>query len=124
MDLGLLIRDLAVLISPCGKVGVIRLTSSCGKTGYGQLGNKDVDITAEIFTRHVAPAILDGNVVDPFKATQKVLSFELNYKHMGVQLSKAISGLDTAMWDCLGKVHSKVFGYPFLIRHCINYRNV
>jgi len=88
--------------------------------GVGQLGNKDVDATADLAHRRVAPALLGkllltdvagevrgkdarggGDLASPLM--DRVLAFELNYKVMGVTLNKAVAGVDAAVWDCLGR---------------------
>lgn len=86
-----------------GKVGFVRLRTEEGVTGWGQFGGKDVDLTVELFHRRVAPAVIFRRVPDFRRLTEVILYFELNYKMMGVQLSKAIAGLDSAAWDAAAK---------------------
>lgn len=94
--------------------------------GFGQVGNKDVDLTVELLHRRVAPALFAGeglqlewNWRELLRRKQSpsrlmfsplmelVLQFELNYKMMGVQLSKAVAGVDSAIWDALGSLYQK-----------------
>ena len=89
-----------------GKVGFVRLRTDRGVTGWGQFGGKDIDITVELFHRRVAPAVVFKHIHDFRRITETVLYFELNYKMMGVQLSKAIAGLDSAAWDAAAKMRN------------------
>ncbi|KAH9247360.1 hypothetical protein BASA81_015077 [Batrachochytrium salamandrivorans] len=94
--------------------------------GFGQVGNKDVDLTVELLHRRVAPALFAGEGLQlewnwrelmrrrqfPLRLIfsplmELVLQFELNYKMMGVQLSKAVAGVDSAIWDALGNLYKK-----------------
>jgi len=90
-----------------GKVAFLRLHTDDGLEGWGQFGGKDVDITVELFHRRVAPAVFGQKISYPFELISSIVRFELNYKMMGVQLSKAIAGLDSAVWDTLGKYYNK-----------------
>ena len=99
-----------------------RVTFQDGTFGFGQCGNKDVDLTREMLTRRVIPALYStqsskpislsvnalglllnsGKPIEMSPIAIRVLQFELNYKMMGVQMSKAIAGIDGAIWDALG----------------------
>lgn len=95
-----------------GKVGFLLLETDSNIFGLGQFGGKDIDITIELFHRRVAPSVINMNIDSTgeiIELSQTVLRFELNYKMMGVQLNKAIAGLDSACWDALGKAkHASV----------------
>jgi L-alanine-DL-glutamate epimerase-like enolase superfamily enzyme len=107
---------------------ICKVTFEGNNVGYGQLGNKDVDITCELLHRRVAPALFSNGkpihllenfiqlkrqvadstpdrVMSPIM--ERVLKFELNYKMMGVQLAKAVAGVDSAIWDAIGKFFNK-----------------
>ncbi|GBG25562.1 L-Ala-D/L-amino acid epimerase [Hondaea fermentalgiana] len=97
------VAGLETFESPDGKIALLKLTTSDGIEGWGQFGNKDVDLTVEIFHRRVAPAAMGALVRDPAALVERIVGFELNYKQLGVQLSKALAGLDAAVWDACGK---------------------
>ena len=98
-----------------GQISLCRVTFSNGLEGFGQLGNKDPDFSSEMLHRRVAPALaglsLTETAMGLFTSStsmmsplmERVLKFELNYKQMGVQLSKAVAGVDSAVWDALAK---------------------
>mmetsp|Transcript_15088 Transcript_15088/g.17727 ORF Transcript_15088/g.17727 Transcript_15088/m.17727 type:complete len:414 (+) Transcript_15088:170-1411(+) len=90
-----------------GEAAFLLLKTSDGLEGWGEFGGKDVDITLELFHRRVAPVVHGKKINDPGALIELVIRFELNYKMMGVQLSKAIAGLDSAVWDTLGKRYQK-----------------
>jgi L-alanine-DL-glutamate epimerase-like enolase superfamily enzyme len=62
-----------------------------------------MDITVEMFHRHIAPAVIGARVNDPSRLLDRVIRYALNYKMMGVQFNKALAGLDSAAWDVVGK---------------------
>lgn len=74
-------------------------------TGLGQFGGKDVDMTVELFKRRFVPALLHKTIRTPFELSDIVCKFELNYKMMGVQFSKALCAVDTATWDAIAKAN-------------------
>jgi L-alanine-DL-glutamate epimerase-like enolase superfamily enzyme len=85
-----------------GPVGVVRLTTSDGKEGYGQLSTFEPDISATLLHRHLAgeavgkdPAHIDS-IVDR--------CIEANYKFPWSFVCRALGGIDTAIWDLYGKI--------------------
>jgi L-alanine-DL-glutamate epimerase-like enolase superfamily enzyme len=111
-----LVKSLETYVSPDGKLGMVRVLTSDGVEGWGQLGNRDVDLAAELFHRRVAPAFHGRPVCEPSRVWDEVMGFELNYKCMGTLLNKAMAGLDSALCDAWGKrLHksvSELFGAP------------
>jgi L-alanine-DL-glutamate epimerase-like enolase superfamily enzyme len=90
------------------KIGIVRVRlGTCGSVGVGQVGGKDVGITLELLHQRCFPAVYGQQFASPEEIFQRVVSFELNYKQMGSQLCKAVSGIDSAVWDALGKREGK-----------------
>ncbi len=82
-------------------VGFVRVTTEDGAQGWGQLSNYHSDITAHIFHRQVAPWALGQTTDDLETLIQRIP--EREHKFPGSYLCRALSGLDTAIWDWRGK---------------------
>jgi L-alanine-DL-glutamate epimerase-like enolase superfamily enzyme len=88
-----------------GDISVCRVTTEDGASGWGQLSTYDADISAMIFHRKIArhalgkdPAHIDA-IVDG--------AIEANHKFPWSYVNRALSGLDTAIWDLYGKIRQK-----------------
>lgn len=86
-------------------VGFVRVTANTGDQGWGQVSTYHADITCEIFHRQVAPYALGTDALD-FADTLQLIS-EREHKFPGSYLRRAMTGLDTALWDLRGKVEGK-----------------
>jgi len=86
-------------------VGFTRLTAEDGSQGWGQASTYNADITCEIFHRQVAPYAL-GRDTDDLDDILAVIN-EKEHKFPGSYLRRAMTGLDTAVWDWRGKQVSK-----------------
>ena len=86
-------------------VGFVRATSDTGAQGWGQVSTYNADITCEIFHRQVARHALGTNALD-FADTLNLIS-EREHKYPGSYLRRAMTGLDTALWDLRGKLEGK-----------------
>lgn len=100
-------------------VGFVRLTTEDGATGWGQLSTYNSDITAQVFHRQIAPWAVGADTDD--LETLIVRIPEREHKFPGSYLRRALSGLDTAVWDWRGKqagkpVASLLGGSPGAIR--------
>jgi L-alanine-DL-glutamate epimerase-like enolase superfamily enzyme len=86
-------------------VGFTRLTAEDGSQGWGQVSTYNADLTCEILHRQVAPYALgrDTDDLDDILAT----SGEKEHKFPGSYLRRAMTGLDTAIWDWRGKKAGK-----------------
>ena len=86
-------------------VGFTRLTAEDGSQGWGQVSTYNADLTCEILHRQVAPYALgrDTDDLDDILAT----SGEKEHKFPGSYLRRAMTGLDTAVWDWRGKKAGK-----------------
>ena len=100
-------------------VGFVRLTADSGAQGWGQVSTYNADITCEILHRQVAPYSLGK---DAFNVDALIDSIpEREHKFPGSYLMRAITGVDTALWDLRGKVEGKsvcelIGGKPRAIR--------
>jgi L-alanine-DL-glutamate epimerase-like enolase superfamily enzyme len=82
-------------------VGFVRVTAEDGAQGWGQVSNYNSDITCQIFHRQVAPHAL-GQDAEAIEALVDVIP-EREHKFPGSYLMRALTGLDTALWDLRGK---------------------
>jgi len=82
-------------------VGFVRVTAEDGAQGWGQVSNYNSDITCQIFHRQVAPYAL-GQDADGIEALVDTIP-EREHKFPGSYLMRALTGLDTALWDLRGK---------------------
>lgn len=83
----------------------VRATTDTGAQGWGQLSTYNADITAQVFHRQIAPHALGTDALD-FADTLALIG-EREHKFPGSYLRRAMSGLDTALWDLRGKVEGK-----------------
>jgi L-alanine-DL-glutamate epimerase-like enolase superfamily enzyme len=86
-------------------VGFVKVTTDDGKEGWGQVSNYNADITCQIFHRQVARYALGQDALDIESLV--TLIPEREHKFPGSYLMRAITGLDTALWDLRGKIESK-----------------
>jgi L-alanine-DL-glutamate epimerase-like enolase superfamily enzyme len=86
-------------------VGFVRVTDESGAQGWGQTSTYNADITAQVFHRQIAPHAL-GTDSDDLDATLALIN-DREHKFPGSYLRRAMTGLDTAIWDLRGKVAGK-----------------
>jgi L-alanine-DL-glutamate epimerase-like enolase superfamily enzyme len=86
-------------------IGFVRVTAEDGSQGWGQVSPYNADITCQIFHRQVAPWALGADALDIPHLTSTIP--EREHKFPGSYLMRAICGLDTALWDLLGKREGK-----------------
>ena len=86
-------------------VGFVRVTVEDGSQGWGQVSTYNADITCLILHRQVAPWILGANIGELDGLLDVVT--EREHKFPGSYLRRAMSGLDTAVWDLRGKKEGK-----------------
>lgn len=82
-------------------VGFVRVTAEDDTEGWGQVSTYNADITARVLHRQVAPWALGA----PIESLDEVLDVivEREHKFPGSYLCRAMAGLDTAVWDLLGR---------------------
>ena len=86
-------------------VGFVRITDETGAQGWGQVSNYNADITSQIVHRQVAPWSLDVETDDLDDLLNRIE--EREHKFPGSYLRRAMTGLDTAIWDLRGKAAGK-----------------
>jgi L-alanine-DL-glutamate epimerase-like enolase superfamily enzyme len=86
-------------------ISFVKITTDTGDIGYGQMSTYHADITAQIFHKQVAPWVL-GKQCDDFEDLENLI-LEKEHKFPGSYLLRAISGLDTALWDMKGRLENK-----------------
>jgi L-alanine-DL-glutamate epimerase-like enolase superfamily enzyme len=79
----------------------VRATAEDGAIGWGQCANYNADLTAQVFHRQVVPWALGEDCADIAALTDRIERAE--HKFRGSYLSRAIAGLDTALWDMAGR---------------------
>ncbi|BBK32435.1 L-alanine-DL-glutamate epimerase-like enolase superfamily enzyme [Stella humosa] len=100
-------------------VGFVRVTGDDGAQGWGQVSPYNADITSLVMHRQVAPWSLGQDATDIDGLMRRIP--EKEHKFPGSYLRRAMTGLDTALWDLRGKVEGKsvcelIGGKPRAIR--------
>lgn len=85
--------------------GFVRVTTEDGGQGWGQLSNYHSDITAQVFHRQVARWALGADAFDVAALVEAIP--EREHKFPGSYLFRALTGLDTALWDWRGRREGK-----------------
>lgn len=83
----------------------VRVTSNTGDQGWGQVAPYHADITAQVLHRQVAPYALGEEAFDVPRLMDLIP--EREHKFPGSYLRRAMSGLDTALWDLRGRCEGK-----------------
>lgn len=82
-------------------VGFVRVTLEDGTHGWGQVSTYNADISCTVLHRQVAPWSLGVSINDLDHLLDTIT--EREHKFPGSYLRRAMSGLDTAVWDLRGK---------------------
>ncbi|MHC4248431.1 MAG: mandelate racemase/muconate lactonizing enzyme family protein [Planctomycetota bacterium] len=91
-----------------GQVGLTRVRTDAGDEGWGQVSTFNPDISAEVLHRQVARHAIGAEVAGAEDIGTLVESVvEREYKFFGTYLCRALTGLDTALWDLVGKAEGK-----------------
>jgi L-alanine-DL-glutamate epimerase-like enolase superfamily enzyme len=72
-----------------------------GAEGWGQISTFNADISATVLHRQVAPQFLGEDPADLDVLVDRCL--EATYKFPGSYVCRALTGVDTAVWDLRGK---------------------
>jgi L-alanine-DL-glutamate epimerase-like enolase superfamily enzyme len=79
----------------------VRIVANDGASGWGQVAPYNADITATVLHRQVAPWVLGLECAAIDLLIDTVLRRE--HKFPGAYLCRALGGVETALWDLLGK---------------------
>lgn len=82
-------------------VGFVRVTTTNGNQGWGQVSTYNADISSTVLHRQIAPYALGADAHDIDTLVDLIV--EREHKFPGSYLRRAIGGLDTALWDLHGK---------------------
>jgi L-alanine-DL-glutamate epimerase-like enolase superfamily enzyme len=88
-----------------GAISIVRLTTDDGAQGYGQIAPFHADIAATVLHKQVAPFALGRDAEDIDGVVDHC--FEENYKFPWSYVSRAVGGIDTALWDLRGRLEGK-----------------
>ena len=86
-------------------VGFVKVTTDDGHEGWGQVSTYNADITCQIFHRQVAKYALGEDALNIETLVTRIP--EREHKFPGSYLMRALTGLDTALWDLRGKIEKK-----------------
>lgn len=84
-----------------GHLSMTRVRTDDGAEGWGQISPYNADISAIVMHRQVAPHALGADATDLDGLADRVM--EATYKFPGSYVCRALTGLDTALWDLRGK---------------------
>ena len=87
------------------RLGFVRIRTDDGAEGWGQMSTYDADITAMVLHRKLARFVLGSDPADFDDIVDRCI--ERNYKYPWSYVCRALAGVDTAVWDLLGKLHGK-----------------
>lgn len=87
------------------QIGVVRVRTDDGAEGIGQMSAYASNISAQVMHQLVAPQVLGMNAWDIDGVVDHCMI--ANHKFPGTFMCRAVSGLDTALWDLKGKLESK-----------------
>ena len=90
---------------PVPPLSFVRVTTEDGAEGWGQIAPFNADISATVLHRDVAPLAIGKDPYDVGALSQEVQ--DRNLKYPWSYVCRALSGLDTALWDLRGKAENK-----------------
>jgi L-alanine-DL-glutamate epimerase-like enolase superfamily enzyme len=88
-----------------GQYGFVRVTTNDGHEGWGQLSSYEPDITATVLHRQVARHVVGSDPAGIDALVDRCI--DANMKFPWSYVCRALSGVDTAIWDLYGKLKGK-----------------
>jgi len=86
-------------------LGLVRLTTSDGLQGWGQVSTYEPDITVEVLHRLLARHVLEQDLSRIDAIVDRAI--EANHKYPWSFICRGLAGIDTAIWDLYGKILRK-----------------
>jgi L-alanine-DL-glutamate epimerase-like enolase superfamily enzyme len=86
-------------------VGLVRVRTTDGREGWGQTSTFNAHITAQVLHEQVAPVVIGSDPDDIPGFVEAAI--EQTYKFPGSYNCRAITGIETALWDLKGKSEGK-----------------
>jgi len=86
-------------------LGLVRITASDGRAGWGQMAPYEADISAEVLHRLIARLVVGRDISDIDAINDAVIDAQLKYPWSF--LCRALAGVDTALWDLYGQITGK-----------------
>ena len=86
-------------------LSLVRVTTDDGSTGWGQIAPFNADISAIVLHRQISAQALGQNAFEISSLVDRIL--ESTYKFPGSYICRALTGLETALWDLRGKIEEK-----------------
>jgi len=87
------------------RFGLVRVVADDGSEGWGQLSPFNADLSAQVLHRQLAPIALGMDALDTDALCDRVV--EGTYKFPGSYVCRALSGIDTALWDLRGRLEGR-----------------
>jgi L-alanine-DL-glutamate epimerase-like enolase superfamily enzyme len=100
IDRGLTIEKIESFVQ--GGLGLVRLTTQDGRVGWGQLAPLDPKTAAIVLHDRVARHAIGQDAADIDAICDRVI--DANMKMPWSYVCRALSGVDTALWDLYGRV--------------------
>lgn len=88
-----------------GNLSFVRVKTNDGSEGWGQISTYDADLSTTVLHRKIAGHFLKKDPADLHDLVDRCI--EDNYKFPWSYVCRALSGVDTAIWDLLGKLNQK-----------------
>jgi L-alanine-DL-glutamate epimerase-like enolase superfamily enzyme len=86
-------------------VSMVRVRADDGAEGWGQISPYNADIAAIVMHRQIAPHALGADATALDRLVDRLI--EATYKFPGSYVCRALTGLDTALWDLRGRLEGK-----------------
>ena len=86
-------------------ISIVRIRTDDGAEGWGQVSPFAADISATVLHRMVAPIALGADAGDIDALANRCV--EANYKYPWSFICRAVTGVDTALWDLRGRAEGK-----------------
>lgn len=103
IERGLAIASIETFVK--GAIGAVRIRTSDGREGWGQIAPYEPAVTVDILHRLVAPHVLGRDPADIDAIVDRAV--EANYKYPWSFVCRAVCGIDTAIWDLYGHVKNR-----------------